>query len=81
MLRCYSYLGFSSQAADLDGRGWQWDRDWGSVTECLSRTGEEGWCSRDRCGDDNASQWGGASLAARLPVDNAHLMDGSCRGK
>lgn len=41
--------------------------------------GEAGWTSGHRRGDDDARKRGGAGLATRLAVDDAHLVDGRRR--
>lgn len=70
-----SYLGFSDQAADLDGRGWRrGNRERGGACKSRGR-------GSDGRGDDDAGQRGGARLAARLPVDDADLVDGRGRGQ
>lgn len=65
------YLRLSRQAADLDGLGGRWDRVGG-----LGGAGEASGRGRDRCGDHDAGEWGGASFTARLTVDDADLVDG-----
>lgn len=69
------YLWFRAQAADLDWlhRSGSGDRN---GVRWLRRTGEACGCSRDWRGDDDARQRGGASLAARLTINDPDLVNG-----
>lgn len=74
------YLGLGDQAADLD---WL-DRSRGGDRDGVGRLGGAGEArgsGRDRRGDDNARQRGGAGLTAGLSINDADLVNGRRRGQ